>query len=311
MVGVRQGCIISPLLFNILLELVMAYATYDSEIGIHIQGKRINNLRFADDIALLAESKEDLQSLVTSVYNCSTNLGLKININKTEVEVISKKDITINITINNTQLNQVENFVYLGGKISQKGSCTDDVKHRIGKALGTVQHLNDIWSSKDITPTTKMQLYNTLILSILMYGSETWTLKKEDENRLLVFEMACLRKIMGVSRLDKIRNSTIRNSLNVNHDIIAQIRQKRLRYFGHIMRMNPERLPYLTLNGMVQGNRLRGRPAKRWLDSVKQDIKKLNLTIADASRMTQSRSDWKDLMQRMASLNLVGVDAKK
>ena len=114
----------------------------------------------------------------------------------------------------------------------------------------------------------------SLILSILMYGSETWTLRKEDENRLLVFEMTCLRKILGVSRLDKIRNTTIRKSLDLKEDIIIQISQKRLRYYGHIMRMKTKRMPYITLNGMVQRDRQRGRPVKRWLDSIRNDVKK-------------------------------------
>ena len=121
----------------------------------------------------------------------------------------------MDVRINNTPLKQVEDFIYLGGKISQKGSCTDDVKYRIGKALGAMQNLNDIWKSKDIFTSTEIQLYKTLIISLLMYGSETWILKKEDENRLLVFEMTCLRKILGVSRLDKIRNTTIRKSLDL------------------------------------------------------------------------------------------------
>ena len=146
MVGVRQGCIISPQLFNILLEFVMTYATCDTTAGIHIQGQLVNNLRFADNIALLAQSNEDLQTLVTAVYTSSSNMGLKINIGKTEVQVISKKDITMDIRINNTPLKKVEDFIYLGGTIFQKGSCTDAVKYRIGKALGAMQNLNDIWN---------------------------------------------------------------------------------------------------------------------------------------------------------------------
>ena len=94
-VGVRQGCTISPQLFNILLELVMRYATCDATVGIHIQGQLVNNLRFADDIALLADSNEDLQTLVTAGYTSSSDMGLKINIGKTEVQIISRKDITI------------------------------------------------------------------------------------------------------------------------------------------------------------------------------------------------------------------------
>ena len=132
----------------------------------------------------------------------------------------------MDIRINNTPLKQVEDFIYLGGKISQIGSCTDDVKYRIGNALDAMQNLNDIWKSKDISTSTRIRLYKSLILSILLYGSETWTLRKEDENRLLVFEMTCLRKILGVSRLDKIRNTTIRKSVDLKDDIIGRIAQK-------------------------------------------------------------------------------------
>ena len=126
-----------------------------------------------------------------------------------------------------------------------------------------------------------------------MYGSETRTLKKEDENRLLVFEMTCLRKILGVSRLDQIRNTTIRKSLDLKENLNERISQKRLRFYDHIMRMNTQRMPYIPLNGMVQGNR-RGRPVKRWLDGIRDDVKKLNLTITEASRKTQSRETRKD-----------------
>ena len=288
MVGVRQGCTISPQLFNILLELVMTYATCDATVGIHIQGQLVNNLHFADDIALLAESNKDLQALVTAVYTNSSDMGLNINIGKTEVQVLSKKDITMDIRINNTPLKQVDDFIYLGGKISSRGSCNDG-KYRIWKALGALQNLNDIWKSKDIFTSTKIQLYKTLILSLLMYGSETWTLRKEDENRLLVFEMTCLRKILGVRRLDKIRNTTIRKSLNLKENLIERISLKRLSYYDHIMRMSTQRMPYITLNGMVKGNRQRGRPVKRWVDGLRNDVKKLNLTITEVSRKTQSR----------------------
>ena len=96
------------------------------------------------------------------------------------------------------------NFVHLGGTIPENGSSTEDIKTRIQKAGTAFQRHNSIWASKDISKSTKIQLYQTLILSILLYGAETWTTKKEDENRLNVFEMSCLRRILGVSRLEKI-----------------------------------------------------------------------------------------------------------
>ena len=232
-----------PQLFNILLELVMLMALDDTRIGACIQGEQINNLRFADDIVLIAETPEELQTLVNRVYESSSDYGLKINIAKTEVQVISKGKCELSITINNNRLKQVEVFVYLGGTIADNGSSTNDIKTRIRKAGAAFQRLNSIWTSKNINNHTKRQLYQTLILSILLYGAESWTMKKDDENRLHVFEMTCLRRILGVTRLDKIRNTKIKESLNLDQDVLNRIVVKRLKYFGHINRMQNTRYP--------------------------------------------------------------------
>ena len=93
-------------------------------------------------------------------------MGLKINIGKTGAQVVSKMDVPMDILINNTPLKQVEDFIYVGGKICQKVSFTDDVKYRSGKALGAIQSFKDFWKSKDISTSTKIQLYKTLILSL-------------------------------------------------------------------------------------------------------------------------------------------------
>jgi hypothetical protein len=99
-VGVREGCVLSPQLFNILLDMVMLYATHEINIGANIQGQQISNLRFADDIVLLAESAQYLQTFVNKVNFSSCNFGLKINIAKTEVQAISKQERDLNINTN-------------------------------------------------------------------------------------------------------------------------------------------------------------------------------------------------------------------
>ena len=93
----------------------------------------------------------------------------------------------------------------------------------------------------------------------------------DDENRLNVFEMSCLRRILGVSRLDKIRNSHIKQSLNLETSATDRVSTKRLKYFGHVTRMRPHRNPKIALEGQVQGNRPRGRPPKKWLDCLSKD----------------------------------------
>jgi predicted DNA binding CopG/RHH family protein len=248
----------------------MLHALHGQDIGACVGGNIINNLRFADDIALIAETEADLQQLVTMVHKFSTQFGLKISITKTEVQVISKEPKNVNIKIAEHSLEQVKSFVYLGGAIYHNARCEQDVRRRIGLAHGAMQSLNTIWIAKDISPTTKVSLYQTLVLSIVLYSAETWTLKAKDLRRLNTFEMSCLRKILGVSRRDRLRNDFIRNSLGLNYTILDKIHQKRLTYFGHITRMDTTRYPKITLEGHVHAWETITRVTTKTLDRLCQ-----------------------------------------
>ena len=96
-----------------------------------------------------------------------------------------------------------------------------------------MQNLSPVWKSKVINRETKTRVYEALVLSVLLYNSETWTLKESTKKKLLVFEMGCLRRIKGVTRRDRIRNVDIREELKIKIDIVQRIQRKRLRYFGH------------------------------------------------------------------------------
>ena len=196
----------------------------------------------------------------------------------------------------------MENFVYLGGTIAEDGTCGEDIKTRVRKAGAAFQRLNNIWTSKNISKQTKMQLYQSLILSILLYGAETWTTKKDDENRLNVFEMSCLRRILGVSRLDKIRNSHIKQSLNLNTTVTDRVSTKRLKYFGHVSRLPPHRNPKIALEGQVQGIRPRGRPPKKWLDCLAKDCEERSIqSLYQAGRLALDRKTWQHLLMQKPS----------
>ena len=193
----------------------------------------------------------------------------------------------------------------MGGKISQSGSCSQDIKaHIIGKAIGAVQKLQSIWSAKDIQVKTKLELYKVLVLSILLYGAETWTLKKEDENRLLVFEMMCLRKIMGVTRRDRIRNTKIRKTLGSELTVLDRVSRKRLLYFGHVQRMPQSRLPKMAFECRIQGTRPRGRPQKRWRDCLLADCTRSGVnSLTDASHSAEDRAAWRTIVMRMPTFS--------
>jgi len=153
--------------------------------------------------------------------------------------------------------------------------------------------MNKVWTSKDISKATKLQVYETMILSTLLYNLETWTLKTTQQNRLKVFEMSCLRKIEGVTRRDHIRNEDIFDRLKLSRDIHSRIQQRRLRYFGHVSRMGQDRYPKLALEGYVHGQRGRGRPKKRWIDVVRSDCADMGLTVHDAIHLAQDRDAWR------------------
>ncbi|XP_072042920.1 uncharacterized protein [Amphiura filiformis] len=186
--------------------------------------------------------------------------GLTINIAKTEVQVIGRETAKATISIGNSILEQVESFIYLGGVITEKASSEKDIKRRIGLAMGIMQKLNPIWKSKDISTITKLELYKVLVLSIATYSSEAWTIKKRDEQRLLVFKMACLRQILGVTRRDRIRNTSIRDTLDYQCTVMNKIRAKQLSYYGHVKRMPPSRYPKIVLEGRIPGNDLKEDP---------------------------------------------------
>jgi len=297
LVGVLQGCVLSPLLFNIMLEVVMALADVD-EAGILVSGARISNLRFADDIAFLADGQPELQQQISQLHTTSSRFGLKISTSKTEVQCISRQPPRLQINIDGTELNQVEQFTYLGGVISQDARCEADIRRRVNLATGVASSLNTVWESRDISVKTKVRVYEALVMSVLLYNSETWTMKGTDESRLRVFEMSVLRRICGVSLRDRWRNEEIKARLEIECDVVEAIRRRRLSYFGHINRMKPERIPARVLHGWIHGNRPRGRPQKKWTDAVKEDCEDRDVTYIQACRIAEDREEWRKLVFR-------------
>ena len=186
----------------------------------------------------------------------------------------------------------------MGGVISQDARCETDIRRRVNLATGVASSLCTVWESRDNSIKTKVRVYEALVKSVLLYNSETWTLKRSDENRLRVFEMAVLRRICGVSLRDKWRNEEIKSRLNIECDVVEAIRRRRLSYFGHIKRMKPERLPARMLNGVIHGSRPRGRPRKKWMDAVMEDCEDRDVTLIQACRIAEDREEWKKMVFR-------------
>ena len=227
-------------------------------------------------------------------------MRMLINSEKKEVQHLGNGKKDIQIRIDGKALTQTERFVYLGGTIGSMDGSEGGMIRRIGLARGLFQNFNQVWTSKELSKHTKMRVYEVLILSALLYNSETWTLKENQKKRLRVLEMTFLRKIEGVTRRDRVRNQDIYTRLQYQRNVVQKIQQRRLRYFGHVVRMDPTRYPKVAMEGSVHGQRGRGRPKKRWMDMIEQDCEMLGLDVYNAKRLAQDRAGWRNAVEELS-----------
>ncbi|KAI8512576.1 hypothetical protein Bbelb_092150 [Branchiostoma belcheri] len=154
--------------------------------------------------------------------------------------------------------------------------------------------LNHIWSNGQISTATKLRLYNSLVLSVLLYGAEAWTLTATEERHLDTFDQKCLRRILGYRWYDFVSNSTVRQKTG-QPPVSHKIRQARLRLFGHLARAEPplEAASLLRAATPAGWSRPRGRPRRRWGDQLNADLSTVGLDTATAWLRAQDRTGWK------------------
>ena len=174
--GVCQGCILSPYLFNFYAEYIMRNAGLEeAQAGIKIARRNINNLKYADDTIIMAESKEELKSLLMKVTVESENFGLKLNIQKTK--------IMASVPMTSWEIDWVEtasDFIFGGSKITADGDCSHEIKRHLILGRKVMTNLDSIFKSRDITLPTKVHLVKAMVFPVVMYGCESWTMKKAE-----------------------------------------------------------------------------------------------------------------------------------
>ena len=298
-IGVLQGCILSPPLFNITLEAMMNIAKDSTEeSGIKLYGSKVSNLRYADDIVGIAETVQELQELTSSINTASERIGMQINAGKTNTMMMGRQHEDFSIKINNTELKQVTDFIYLGSKFTEDNDCSEDVKRRLVLARQKFAQLKIIWKSKHISSQLKIRLYNALIVPIALYGSETWTLTQYTTNKLMAFEMQCLRSIANVYWTDKLTNDEVLQLLNTRRNLITRLTQGQRRYLGHMLRMDEVRLPKRAFLTRMEGSRPRGRPRYRWFDRIQVNT---GLAKSQLIRAAGDRDEFRQVVVKAAT----------
>ena len=176
--GVHQGCILSLCLFNFYAEYIRRNAGLEEkQAGITIAGRNINHLRYADDTTLMAESEEEVKSLVRKVKEESEKVGLKLSIQKTKI--MTSSSIT-SWEIDGETMETVSDFIFWGSRITADGDCSNEFKRRILLGRKVMTNLDSIFKSRDITLPTKVRLVKAMVFPVVMYGCESWTVKKAE-----------------------------------------------------------------------------------------------------------------------------------
>ena len=164
----------------------------EAQAGIKIAGRNINNLRYADDSTLMAESEKELKSFLMKVKEESEKVGLKVNIQKTKI--IASGPIT-SWEIDGETVETVADFILGGSKITADGDCSHEIKRHLLLGRKVMTNLDSIFKSTDITLPTKVRLYKAMFFPVVMYGCESWTIKKAERRRTDAFELWCWRRL--------------------------------------------------------------------------------------------------------------------
>uniref|UniRef100_A0AC11DMM0 Uncharacterized protein n=1 Tax=Ovis aries TaxID=9940 RepID=A0AC11DMM0_SHEEP len=185
--GVCQGCILSPCLFNVCAGYIMRNAGLEeAQARIKIAGRNINNLKYAGDTTLMAESEEELKSLLMKVKEESEKVGLKLNIQK--MKIMACGPFT-SWEIDEETVEIVSDFIFLGSKITADGDCSHEIKRLLLLERKVMTNLDSILKSRDITLPTKFHLIKAMVFPVVMYGCESWTIKKAECRRIDAFEL--------------------------------------------------------------------------------------------------------------------------
>ena len=250
----------SPCLFDFYAEYIMRNAGLEeAQAGMKIAGRNINNLRYAGDTTLMAESREELKSLLKKVKEESEKVGLKLNIQKTKT--MASGPMT-SWQIDGETVETVADFILGGPKVTTDGDCSCEIKRRLLPGRKVMTNLDSILKSRDITLPIRVHLVKAIVFLVVMYACESWTIKKAECRRIDTFELWSWRRLLRVLWTARRSNQSILKEISPGCSLEELMLKLKLQYFGHLMQRADSFEKTLML-GKIDGRRRRGRQRMR------------------------------------------------
>ena len=320
--GLRQGCVIAPSLFNLYFNLVIRQwqrkcADFGVDILYKCNGKligertrkpdrlKISELLFADDAAAVGTSRRSMEAAATVLEELISAWGLSLNISKTKLLVAGtphSEDLQP-LQLAGGSVECVSDFQYLGSVVEAKGGVEKEVCERIAKASRAFGMLKEpVFRDRNLSLTTKRLVYNAVVLGVLLYGSETWTTTRNITRKLESFHNRCLRGILGITseqqRTERITSIQIAKRFGMEDSLEDTITARRLRWLGHLARMEGDRVPKKVLFGWLPQPRPRHGTKMRWRDRVRKDLRKFDIDERTWYTEAQERAEWRQKWHR-------------
>jgi hypothetical protein len=324
-VGVRQGCVLAPVLFNMFLAAAtqLYHGAIGQEDGIDIsyrldgsvfnlrrlqartrtQVDKLLELQYADDCALVAEDPESLQRVLSMVQVVYEQLGLVINTDKTEIlyQWNRRPENQPAVSISGVPLKVVPHFKYLGSLLSEDCTIDQEIQSRVNKASAAFARLrNRALQNRNLRVETRVAVYKAVCISTLLFGCEAWTLYRKHIKMLEMFHIKCIRRILGLTGQDRVPFTEILERAGIT-SVECMLVKHQLRWTGHLVRMPDHRIPKKVMYGQLRrGDRKSGGQKKRYKDNLKINLKNFNMEPDRLEAAAADRVGWRSSVSRGA-----------
>lgn len=299
--GLRQGGALSPTLFIAFMDEIIKKCTERCKklnIG-HIKMQRVDISEgvFADDVMVIAKNSIELQNNLEVWNEVLKEHGMTINKNKTKVMVLGGQHEDFNIKIEGTNIEQVTELQYLGTIIDETGTQEKEINKRIEKTIQLYHAMSKPFINKrEISRETKMKVFRAIYRPVLTYGCESWVMTERQKSKLQAAEMKYIRRVRGVTKLDRMKSVDIRKELEII-STLEFIEQRQLSWWGHVQRMEEARPAKRIWEARIVKNRKRGRPRRTWDEVIGRVLKKKGTTWENARTMAKDRKEWKKFVR--------------